>query len=153
VRRYFFSLRRITLMSDRKRQRKDHHHKSLAGGFVKMPRKAGRRRSKKSPGMGIVGMLALALLVAGFLVRRVMSPIHSHYVPRHAEATPDAPTLPGSPPDAVARGEANSGGKAGAPAPAQQTHNGAAASGEDLTPHDHRALDDIIRERSKQSGR
>lgn len=109
-----------------------------------------RRRRKKSPGLGIVAMLMLALLLATFLVRRMMSPIHSQDVPRHAEAMPRAPLSPGGPPEAVAQGEANSGGKTGTPP--QPAHRGATASDENLTPHDRRALDDIIRERSKQAG-
>jgi hypothetical protein len=109
-----------------------------------------RRRSKKSPGMGIVAMLMLALVLASFLVRRMMSPIHSQYVPRRAEAIPGASISPGSPPDAVAQGEANSSGKTARPA--QPAHSGATARDENLTPHDRRALDDIIRERSQQAG-
>jgi hypothetical protein len=117
-------------------------------GFVRMPRKAGRRRKKRG-GASFFILLLLVLLIAGFLARRVMQPRTPHYVAQIGSGYPAGRIAPGVPPAAIAQGR-GSAGPAIAPHGGQNPPaNAGPANGENLTPEDHRALDDLIREKSR----
>ena len=121
-------------------------------GFVQMPRKAGRRRKKRG-GASFYLLLFLVLLVAGFLARRLMQPAEPHYVAPLGHRAPAAGIASGAAPDGIAetRGSEPPGVAPGA-ASNPQANNAATSgesNGENLTPADHRALDDLIREKSR----
>ena len=113
----------------------------MSGGFVRTPRRASGRRNQRSRSLSILFVLMLAMMVAGIFLQRVLKPTgllrdHSAPVNRGDRVTSDSSTAvagrDSSPPSDTA--------PAAKPAP---TH-----SGEQLTPADHRALDQVIRERS-----
>jgi uncharacterized membrane protein len=81
-----------------------------------------RRRRKKRVKPRVVLVIGIALLIAGFLFRRMMVPRAMHYL---THRTPDHS------------------GTDYAPAP------GTSGAGENLSPEDRRALDQILREKAK----
>ena len=74
-------------------------------------------------------IVALALLIAGFLARRLMMPPAARYLAHRTEGAPPAPPSDG----------------AAEKAPAHSADNG---SGEHLSDSDRRALDDVIRRKT-----
>jgi hypothetical protein len=76
-------------------------------------------------------IVALALLIAGFLARRLMMPPAARYLAHRNE---DSPTVP-PPSDGSAE-----------KAPAHSADNG---SGEHLSDRDRRALDEVIRRKTE----
>jgi len=117
-------------------------------GFVRMPRKAGRRRKKRG-GAGLFIVLFLVLLIAGFLARRVMQPPEAHYAVPFGSGYPVRRIAPGAPPDTIARNRGPAAPVTAAPGGQNPPADSGAAGGENLTPEDHRALDDLIREKSR----
>jgi hypothetical protein len=83
-----------------------------------------RRKRRRPP---VLLLLALGLLIAGFLVRRALVPRITHYLayrpPEHPAVAPQADV----PPDG----------------------SSSAASGERLTPSDRQGLEQVIRQKSK----
>jgi hypothetical protein len=99
------------------------------------PRRKAARRSRRRP--TILMILALAALIAGFLVRRLMLPEAVHYL---AYRPPDHPV---GPPETVSR-----------PAPASDTTGveaapSAANGGENLSDSDRRQLESVLRQKAK----
>jgi len=74
-------------------------------------------------------MVAIALLIAGFLARRMMMPAAAHYLAHYTQDYPVA-----APPPDDSRTE-----------PAPPSDNG---SGEHLSDRDRRALDEVIRRKT-----
>jgi hypothetical protein len=142
----------VRAMSAGNRRHKGSGRYALSGGFVRIPRKAWRRR-KKGVGASIFFVVALVLLVAGFMVRRLISVAHPHYLTHRVGVYPGIPDAPSNSPDAVAQGHSNltSQGSSAAtvPTPADHDVKNQSGTGEKLTPEEHRALDELIRERSK----
>jgi hypothetical protein len=127
---------------------------SHSAGFVRVPRKAWRRR-KKSLGVRIFLLAALGLLIAGFTARRLLSVGRPHYPTHRSGGYPGNSAASSDSPDTLAQTHANpaaqnSGGitapTQARPDQAMERHGG---TGETLTPQDHRSLDQIIHERSK----
>ena len=73
-------------------------------------------------------MVAIALLIAGFLARRLMMPAAAHYLAHYTQQTP--------PPEET---------QAEPAAPGNDNRNG---SGEHLSDRDRRALDEVIRRKT-----
>lgn len=125
--------------------------RGFSRGFVRMPRKAGRRR-KKHGGAGFFLLLFLVLLVAGFLARRLMQPAGPRYMTTLGHRGPAAPIASEGAPDGIAQGRgAQPPGATSGALPNARANNAAAggeSNGENLTPADHRALDELIREKS-----
>lgn len=94
---------------------------------------AKRRRRKRSKGVSWLMIVAIALLIAGFMARRLMMPPVARYLAHRAED--EAP----APPQSGASGADN------APV-AQSNDNG---SGEHLNDSDRRALDEVIRRKTQ----
>ena len=97
-----------------------------------MERRAPGRRRKKSRATSVFVLLAILLLIAGFLARRIMAPGAVHYL-RTRTVVPS-----GDPP--LSTGQRSEAG-------ASKAYN-AARNREDLTPDEREALDRVIRERS-----
>ena len=113
---------------------------AMSGGFVRTPRRASGRRNQRSRSLSILFVLMLAMMVAGIFLQRVLKPAgllrdHSTAVNRGDRATSDNSTA------VAGRDSSLPSDPARAPNP-DRTH------GEQLTPADHRALDQVIRERS-----
>ena len=117
-------------------------------GFVRMPRKAGRRRKKRG-GASFFILLLVVLLIAGFLARRVMQPRTPRYVAPTGSGYPAGEPARGAPAGAIAQGRAPAGPAIAPRAGQNAPPNAGPANGENLTPEDHRALDDLIREKSR----
>ncbi len=81
-------------------------------------------------------IVALALLIAGFMARRLMMPPAARYLAPRAEDSPPAP-----PPSDGS--QANN-----APAARAPTHSDDNGSGEHLSDSDRRALDEVIRRKT-----
>ncbi len=77
-------------------------------------------------------MVALALLIAGFLARRLMMPPAARYLAHRTEDSPSAP-----PPSDGSQAEN---------APPHSSDNG---TGEHLSDSDRRALDEVIRRKTE----
>lgn len=112
-----------------------------------MPRKAGRRRKKRG-GATFFLLLFMVLLVAGFLAKRLMQPAAPRYVTPSRHRYPAARVVSG----AVPGNTQDSASPSPAVAPGNYVNtqpNYSDGSGENLTPEDHRALDELIRHRSR----
>ncbi len=87
-----------------------------------------KRRRRRSRGRrkrpSLILIVALAVLAAGFITRRVLAPRAMHFL-THRSATP-----------------------ASGPAIAGEPEPGAGGTGENLTDSDRRALDRMVRQRS-----
>ena len=105
-----------------------------------------RKRKKRRRSRGLLAIAAIALLIAGFVARRVMVPQLMHALtyrpPEH--------------PQQAARDDSGSGGD-NASAPVASNHRddkstnanaSPAPSDERITEHDRRALDDLVKEKS-----
>ena len=90
-------------------------------------------RRKRKRRMGFVMMVVLAMLIAGFLARRLMMPGATHYL------TYRAPEYPAQAPE-TGRSQPNN------PVSASRPNEGAPS--EHLTDSDRRALDEVIRRKS-----
>jgi hypothetical protein len=84
-----------------------------------------RRRRRKSRRGSFLMIVAIVLLIAGFLARRMMMPAAAHYLAHYTQDYPVA-----APPD-DSRSQLNDNG-----------------SGEHLSDHDRRALDEVIRRKT-----
>jgi hypothetical protein len=121
----------------------------LSGSFVRIQRKA---RRKRGLGATLVLVLGIGLLIVGFLARRILGSSLIHLSTGHAT---QSRSVPSNPRDRLARNRANTpqAGDAVTAHPAQTPADRRNANGnkaaEDLTPQEHHALDDIIRERSQ----
>jgi hypothetical protein len=109
-----------------------------------MPRKAGRSRKKRG-GASFFILLFVVLLVAGFLASRLMRPAEPRYVTSLRHPYPAPGIAPEA--DAVARNPAQA-PPGIAPYGDSNPQFNHGASGENLTPDDHRALDELIRRKS-----
>jgi hypothetical protein len=91
---------------------------------------AKRRRRRRSRGKrkrpSLILIVALLVLAAGFLTRRVLAPRAMHFLTHRSAAPPPEPSVDGEP----------------QPEPATD------GAGENLTNSDRRALDQVVRERS-----
>lgn len=94
---------------------------SLGDSMAKRRRRRPRGKRKRP---SLILIVALAVLAAGFLTRRVLAPRAMHFL-THRSATP-------------ASGRAIAG----------EPHPDAAGTGENLTDSDRRALDQVVRQRS-----
>jgi hypothetical protein len=91
-----------------------------------MAKRRRRRRSRsKRIRPSLILIVALAVLIAGFLTRRVLAP-RAMYFLTHRSATPP-PSIVGEPPSTLPPGD---------------------GTGENLTDSDRRVLDQVVRERS-----
>jgi len=90
-----------------------------------------KRRKRKRARVSWLMLVALALLVAGFLARRMMMPRAVRYLAHYSHEDPAA-----APQDDSNR-EA-----------AQAAHSGDQGSGEHLSDSDRRALDEVIRRKT-----
>lgn len=111
-----------------------------------MPRKAGRRRKKRG-GATFFLLLFMVLLVAGFLARRLMQPAAPRYVTPSRHRYPAARVVSGAVPGITQDSASPPAVASGNEANTQPNYND--GSGENLTPQDHRALDELIRHRSR----
>jgi hypothetical protein len=113
----------------------------MSGGFVRTPRRASGRRNQRSRTFSILFLLMLAMMLAGILLQRVLKPAgllrdhHESVAAAHGDGN-----APGSSTEAAGRDSSRPSDSAPAP--------GTSRSGEQLTPADHRALDQVIRERT-----
>ena len=136
----------MSLLMGQPRRRGSH---GLSGGFVRIQRKA---RRKRGLGATLVLVIGIALLIAGFLARRILGSSFIHLSAGHAT---QFRSVPPDSRDALARNRANTpqAGDAVTAHPPQTPADHRNASGnpaaEDLTPQEHHALDDLIRERSQ----
>ncbi len=90
-------------------------------------RKSSSRSRRKRRRMPVLLLLALGLLIAGFLVRRALVPRMTHYIAYRAPERSTTAPQADAPPE-------------GGDSP---------ASGERLTPSDRRELDQVIKQKSK----
>jgi hypothetical protein len=114
----------------------------MSGGFVRTPRRASGRRNQRSRTFSILFLLMLAMMLAGILLQRVLKPaglLRDH----HGSVAADRD---GSGSSTAVAGRDTSRDRPSDAAPA--AHPDTARGGEQLTPADHRALDQVIRERS-----
>ena len=111
-----------------------------------MERRAPGRRRKKNRAISVFVLLAILLLIAGFLARRIMAPGAVRYLRTGPTVHLGDPT-----PNIGRRGEAGAsrpdGAQQGPQAALPNAYN-AARNPEDLTPDEREALDRVIRERS-----
>jgi hypothetical protein len=98
---------------------------------------AKRRKRKRSNGASWLMIVALALLIAGFMARRLMMPPAARYLAPRAEDYPSAPP-------ASAGSQADN-----AHAAHTQTNSDDNGSGEHLSDSDRRALDEVIRRKTE----
>jgi hypothetical protein len=94
---------------------------------------AKRRRRKRGKGASWLMIVAIALLIAGFMARRLMMPPAARYLAHRAED--EAPAPPHS-----------EGPQAENAPPPHSADNG---SGEHLNDSDRRALDEVIRRKTE----
>jgi flagellar biosynthesis/type III secretory pathway M-ring protein FliF/YscJ len=90
-----------------------------------------KRRKRKRARVNWLMIVALALLIAGFLARRMMMPRAARYLAHYSHDYPAA-----QPPD-----DSN-------PEAAQAAHSNDDSSGEHLSDSDRRALDEVIRRKT-----
>ena len=93
--------------------------------MAKQRRRARRARAKRTR-RGLIVTIALAVLVAGFITRRVLAPRAMHFLTHRSAAAAAGPAT-----DVRAR-------------PGNASYS---APGEDLTDSDRRALDRVVREK------
>ena len=110
-----------------------------------MERMVPGRRRKKNRATSVLVLLAILLLIAGFLARRIMAPAAVHRLRT-------LPVIPSSdPPSNRLRSEAGAIKADGSRQRAQTAFpnaNNPERNPEDLTPDERNALDRVIRERS-----
>jgi len=92
-----------------------------------MAKRRRRRPRSKRKRPSLILIVALAVLAAGFITRRVLAPRAMHFLTHRSAGPPSEPAT------------------AGAPMAGQSAENGA---GETLTNSDRRALDQMVRQRS-----
>jgi len=92
---------------------------------------AKRRRRKRGRGRWLI-IVAIALLIAGFMARRLMMPGAARYLTHYTQEDP-VPAQPSA--------DSN-------PDNAQATHPDDNGSGEHLSDRDRRALDEVIRRKT-----
>ena len=91
-----------------------------------------KRRRRKRGRRGLLLIVAIALLIAGFMARRLMMPGAARYLAHRAPENPAA---------APASGESDNDN-------APVAHSNDNGSGEHLSDRDRRALDDVIRRKT-----
>jgi hypothetical protein len=97
--------------------------------MAKRRRRARSRGKRKRPSLILI--VALLVLAAGFLTRRVLAPRAMHFLTHRSPLPPPpAPSM------------------AGEPRPVQPAQPASDGMGENLTNSDRRALDQVVRERS-----
>jgi hypothetical protein len=95
-----------------------------------MAKRRRRRRSRvKRKRPSLILIVALLVLAAGFLTRRVLAPRAMHFLTHRSATLPPESSMAGEPPPVE---------------PAQPVADG---SGENLTNSDRRVLDQVVRER------
>ncbi|MGH9345551.1 MAG: hypothetical protein ACRD19_17525 [Terriglobia bacterium] len=137
-------------MSGRNRQRNPRSGRAQPIKLVKPPRGSAKRRERKSRTSAYVIAIAIAVLVAAFLIRRAVEPTsiryiappHQHPVTVYPQTHAEAPGAPGS---ALHNGAA--GGQNGiilSPAHPPDGNSGT----ENLTPEERQALNALIQRKT-----
>jgi hypothetical protein len=103
---------------------------TVRAGFFSMAKRRRRRSRAKRKRPSLILIVALFVLVAGFITRRVLAPRAMHFL-THRSATP--------PPEPAMAGE---------PRPGQPSQPLSDGTGEHLTDSDRRTLDQLVRQRS-----
>jgi hypothetical protein len=96
--------------------------------MAKRRRRRRLRSKRKRPSLILI--VALLVLAAGFLTRRVLAPRAMHFLTHRSAAPPPEPSM------------------AGVPRPVQPAQPASDGTGENLTNSDRRALGQVVRERS-----
>ena len=111
---------------------------------------AKRKRRRRSPGKLII--VAIALLIAGFLVRRTLLPQFLHYLAYRPPGNPSASVNEAPPPEeprsAPLAEEPSSAQPSAASAATPMARNSAAPPSEHLTQSDQQQLEDILKRKS-----